>query len=230
MEEAERRQRIAPERIVADARRSLNGQLGMGQAAAPALRLGDGIGKAEVDLGLGCGVALGVGKRLLVERNSFPWADDHRHRAGEADQNRGPSGSRGRRRARLLELSDRVAPVARLAVPFGADEEAPALVLDIARRREPERQLGELGGGRARPARVDALSSLLDHGGDLSARPGRGKPEMTSSFLDGRSDLRESSMQGSPARGRLSSRNSRSQQRMGEAQPVSVELDDPSGK
>ena len=37
-------------------------------------------------------------------------------------------------------------------------------------------------------------------------------------------------MQGSSARGRLTSRNSRSQQRMGEAQPVSVELENPSGK
>ena len=202
----------------------------MRQATASALRLGDGVGKAEVDLGLGCSVALGLGERLLIERNRFPWADNHRHRAGKADQNRGPGGSRGRRLARLLELSDRAAAVACLAVPVRADEDAPARVLDVAGRREPDCQLGELGGGGARSTCVHALCRLLDDGGDLAARPGRGEPEMASSFLDGRSDLREPSMQGSPARGRLTSRNSRSQQRMGEAQPVSVELENPSGK
>ena len=91
---------------------------------------------------------------------------------GQVREDRGPRRPRRSVCKRLLEQGDRATAVACFAEPVGAVEDAPAHVVDIVGRRQPDGQLGQLGCGSGCASCVHALCRLLDDGGDLAARLG----------------------------------------------------------
>ena len=139
----------------------------------PPFRVLSEVGEVEVDLGLEGRVALSLGERLATELNRLD--------VGRRDPPpRRPGAPRTAARARPGGAASRACSsieiarptVARLPQPVGTDEDAPTRVFEIVGRREPDRQLGQLGGGSGRSPRVRALCRLLDCGGDLTARAG----------------------------------------------------------
>ena len=112
-------------------------------------------------------------------------------------------------------------------MPLGGEEEAPSSVVDLCRRREPERLVGQLGGSRRRAARVGRPRCLLEDRSDLTIRLGRRKGEVPSSFLRARNDRREPCVQRPSARRRLAGGDGRSEQRVGESHALPVQLEDP---
>ena len=116
--------------------------------------------------------------------------------------------------------------VAGEVVPVGREEETASRIGHVARRCQPERLLRQVGGPGRRAARVSRLRCVLEDRGGRAIRLGRREREVASPFLDGRSGLGKPRVQTVPARRRQAYGDRRSQQRMGESDPLPVQLED----
>ena len=95
-------------------------------------------------------IAFNLGQRLAKEADRLARADHEAHRSGQTYQDLGPRRSLRRRLIRVLQLGDRSAAVACVAMPIGTVEDAPARVLAITSRCKPDSKLKKLGRGSCR--------------------------------------------------------------------------------
>jgi hypothetical protein len=140
VDEPKRRQRFTPKGRVPVTRRSLDGQLGVFQAAIAVFPRHDA-DKAEVNRRHQRVVPFSFRERLAEEVNGFAPVDNQIHRASQPSQDSGPRITTRRRLACILEQGDCAATVTSLAVTIGAVEDAPAQARLIVGRRKPHGQL-----------------------------------------------------------------------------------------
>jgi hypothetical protein len=112
-------------------------------------------------------------------------------------------------------------------VTVGREEQTSSCVLDVRGRREPERLLRQLGGRRRRAPGGRRPRCVLENQGDLATRLGCREREVARSFLSVRDDVGEPCVERPPTRRRLSPGDRRSEQRMGESQTLTIELENP---
>ena len=169
-------------------------------------------------------VPLRLGERLLVERLGLPWLG---LRSREPDEHPGQLDAACGLRARACEQGRGSGAVADGVVDVGGEEQAPAGIGAGCGRREPECLLGELRGSGGSAAARRRSGGILERGGDLGARLGRGEGEVTGPFLLRGDALREPRVQRPAAKGRLTAADRGAEQRVSEAQALPVQLEDP---
>ena len=112
-------------------------------------------------------------------------------------------------------------------MPVGTVEDRLAHVLDILCGGKPDCQLGQLGRGGGCSSCVHILCRLLDDGGNLAARLGRGKRKMPRSFLSARHARGEAGVKRASLGQRGARDHSGTHERMGEAETIPLDFQDP---
>ena len=171
------------------------------------------------------GLEAGLGKGEAQEAHGRRKALRHPACAGEPAEGFGPDSTGLRGGDRFLEQDRRLLHVARVPAVLGGGDAASVDALERVWGRQRDRALGEVGRSLGGAARARMRRRRVERRRDLFVGAGRGDREMTGALLEIDVEFGEAAVKPAPSVQRHRLVAGGGEERMGEADPVAVELD-----